>query len=62
MDYAHFVEGQRHDLYEFDCYGLDERMARDAKTIHHGKPPKPPKKTNGEPVKLTVVSKANGEG
>ena len=40
VDYASFVERQRHEMYEFVEYSLDERMLDDANTIKRGKKPK----------------------
>ena len=37
VDYAGFVERQRHEMYEFEVYALDERMLDDANTVKRGK-------------------------
>jgi hypothetical protein len=37
VDYAAFVERQRHEMYEFEAHALDERMLDDANTVKRGK-------------------------
>lgn len=37
VDYAGFVERQRHEMYEFVEYALDERMLDDANAVKRGK-------------------------
>lgn len=37
VDYAAFVERQRHEMYEYEVYALDERMLDDANTVKRGK-------------------------
>lgn len=40
VDYASFVERQRHEMYEYVTFGLDERMAADVNVIKRGRRPK----------------------
>lgn len=39
LEYAHFTEKQRHEIYEFEAYALDERMLEDANAIKRNKKP-----------------------
>lgn len=42
VDYATFVERQRHEMYAYETYALDERMLDDANEVKRGKKQRKP--------------------